>query len=48
MTADHMSPGQFMGTVPAMSGSNTAAGARYARELREIIIRQASRQPRSS
>lgn len=37
-----------MGTVPAMSGSNTAAGARYARELRDAILRQATRQPRNT
>jgi len=44
---EQMSPGRFMGTTAVMSGSNTAAGARYARELREVIIRQARRQPRN-
>lgn len=44
---EQMSPGRFMGTTPAMSGSNTAWGARYARELRDVIIRQARRQPRN-
>jgi hypothetical protein len=43
-----MSPGAFMGTVPAMSGSNTPEGARIARELRDVIIRQATRMPRST
>ena len=45
---EQMSPGRFMGTTPAISGSNTAWGARYARELRDVIIRQAIRQPRNT
>lgn len=47
MSQQQMSPGSFMGTTPVMSGSNTPAGARYARELRDVIIRQADRQPRN-
>jgi hypothetical protein len=34
-------------SVPVMSGGNTPYAARYARELREIAVRQAHRQPRS-
>lgn len=40
------SPGQVMGKVPSMAGGNTAAAIRYGRELRDVIVRQASRQPR--
>src|SRR6266404_6220563 len=42
-----MTAAAFMGTVPAMSGGNTPFAARYARELRDVIIRQAHRQPRN-
>src|SRR5882724_2151024 len=37
----------FMAAVPAMSGGNTPFAARYARELRDVIIRQAHRSPRN-
>lgn len=46
-SAPVMTPGQFMGTIPALAGSNTAWGQRYLRELRDVIIRQADRQPRN-
>lgn len=45
---EQMTPGRFMGTVPVMSGSNTPEGARIARELRDVITRQARRQPRNT
>jgi hypothetical protein len=38
----------FAAQVPAMAGGNTAWAARYARELREVAVRQAHRQPRST
>lgn len=41
------SPSEYMARVPVMSGGNTAFAARYARELRDVIIRQADRQPRN-
>jgi hypothetical protein len=34
-------------SVPVMSGGNTPYAARYARELREVVVRWAHRQPRS-
>jgi hypothetical protein len=37
----------FAAQVPAMAGGNTPWAARYARELREIVVRQAHRQPRN-
>lgn len=37
----------FLATVPAMAGGNSAFAARYARELREVVVRQAHRQPRN-
>jgi hypothetical protein len=37
----------FMAAVPAMSGGNTPFAARYARELRDVIVRQAHRSPRN-
>jgi len=46
-TPQTMTAAAFMGTVPAMSGGNTPFAARYARELRDVILRQASRQPRN-
>lgn len=36
-----------MAAVPAPPGSNTPWGARYAAEIRQVIVRQASRQPRN-
>jgi len=46
MTVD-MSPDQFMQAVPTLPNGNTAWAQRYGTELREIIVRQAHRQPRS-
>lgn len=37
----------FAAHVPALSGGNTPWAAGYARELRDIVVRQANRQPRS-
>jgi hypothetical protein len=42
-----LSLANFLATVPAMAGGNTAFAARYARELREVVVRQAHRQPRN-
>lgn len=42
MTAD-----EYMRSIPVVAGGNTAWAAMYARELREIVVRQAHRQPRS-
>ena len=38
---------QMMSAPPSPPGSNTPWGARYAAELRQVIVRQASRQPRN-
>src|SRR5215831_11257485 len=45
--APDMTTDQFMQSIPAMAGGNTPFAAMYARELREIIVRQAHRDPRS-
>ena len=42
-----ISPEAFMGSTPRLMESNTAWGARYARELRAVITRQAAGAPRS-
>lgn len=47
MTSPDLTLAHFAAQVPAMAGGNTAWAARYARELREIAIRQANRQPRN-
>jgi hypothetical protein len=47
MTAQHMSPEAFMAAAPSLPSGNTAFASAYAHELREIIVRQAHRQPRN-
>lgn len=47
MTSSDLTLAHFAAQVPAMAGGNTPWAARYARELREIVVRQAHRQPRS-
>lgn len=47
MTSSDLTLAHFASQVPVMAGGNTAWAARYARELREIAVRQAHRSPRS-
>jgi hypothetical protein len=47
MAAPQLSPAQFMATAPQSMNGNTEWASRYARDLRAMIIRQASFAPRS-
>ncbi len=47
-TAERISPDEFMRTTPKLPGGNELWAARYGMDLREIIVRQAHRQPRST
>jgi hypothetical protein len=44
---DKPDPAAYMAAVPSMPGGNNAWSARYGAGLREVIVRQAHRQPRS-
>ena len=46
-SAPHQNPAAFMASAPRSTASNSEWGARYARDLRGVIVRQASFAPRS-
>jgi len=47
MTADLMDPYAFMAAAPALADSNTPWGARYAGEIRDVIVHTAEHSPRN-